>query len=157
MPAGKLDSVSSITSQDFALLLGRIAIAVLFVPGGLSKLFNFGRFAASMAGKTLPFAIPLPWPELMAIAAVAIEVLGPLLVLIGFQTRRVALLMIAFTLMATLTTHKYWEMEGQPRRENASNFYKNVGLMGGFLFLYASGAGLISLDGRRRKRVAAAS
>ena len=138
-------------TENAALLLGRICIAVLFLPGGISKLFAFTRFATSLAAKTLPFGIPLPFPEMMAVVAVAIEVLGPLFILFGFQTRWVALAMIAFTVMATLTSHKYWEIEGQLRSTNASGFYKNIGVMAGFLFLYASGPGMWSWDRWKRK------
>ena len=146
------NSLGSIKSDDIALLLGRIAMVVFFLPSGLSKLFNFARFAAGLSAKTFPFGLPLPFPDVLAVAAVTIEVVGPLLILIGLQTRWVALLMVAFVVMASLTSHRYWEMEGQLRQFNQSGFYKNLGVIGGFLFLYAGGAGVISLDALRRRR-----
>ena len=141
-------------TDDIALLAGRIAMVVFFLPSGLAKLFNFSRFAASLAAKSLPFGIPLPFPEVLAIAAVTIEVLGPVLLLLGLETRTVALWMAAFVIMASLTSHRYWELEGQLRQFNQSGFYKNIGVIAGFLFLYASGAGLISLDAWRRRKAA---
>ena len=39
-------------------------------------------------------------------------------------------------------------MEGAARYANAINFYKNVGIIGGFLLLYVTGAGRYSLDAR---------
>jgi putative oxidoreductase len=146
--------VGRLKADDIALLVGRIAMAVFFLPSGISKLLHFSRFAASLAAKTLPFGIPLPFPEALAVAAVAIEVIGPILLLAGFETRAVASWMVAFVIMASLTSHRYWELEGQLRQFNQSAFYKNVGVMAGFLFLYASGAGLISLDALKRRKAA---
>lgn len=146
---------ASMTKEDIALLLGRVLMVVLFLPGGLAKLFGFSRFAASLAGKTLPLAIPLPFPDLFAIAAVAIEVGGPLLLLAGYKTRAVALWMVAFVIMANLTSHRYWELEGQLMQSNKSSFFKNMAIVGGFLFLYVSGAGRMSLDAWQKRKAAA--
>ena len=140
------------TRQDLALLTGRILIALLFVPSGIAKLGNFGRFAASLVGKTLPFGIALPFPELFAVAAVAIEIACPLLILFGLKARYAALLLVAFTLMAPLTSHKFWEMQEPKRHENSGEFYKDLALAGGILFLYASGPGTFSVDGYRGAR-----
>jgi putative oxidoreductase len=138
-------------ADDVALLLGRICLIALFLPSGITKLLNYGRFASSLAARTLPFGIHLPFPELFAVLAVAIEVGGPLLLLFGIQTRWVALTMIAFVIMATLISHRYWEMEEQLRRVNSSSFYKNIGVVGGLLCLYVSGAGQLSWEGWRRR------
>ncbi len=127
-------------------------MTVFFFPSGISKLVNFDHFAASLAAKCFPFGIPLPFPYALAVAAVAIEVIGPLLILLGLETRWAALLMVAFVVMASLTTHRYWEMEGQLRQFNQASFYKNIGVIAGFLFLYTSGAGVISWDALRRRR-----
>ena len=50
-------------SDDVALLVGRLLMASLFLPSGLYKAMEFGRFSASLVGKGLPY------PELWAIAA----------------------------------------------------------------------------------------
>ncbi len=141
-----------IKSEDVALILGRIAIAVFVLPSGRSKVLHFNRFALGLAANGLPFGIALPFPYVFAAAAVAIEVAGPLLILIGLRTKWVALLMVAFVAMASLTTHRYWEMEGQLRQINSTNFYKNLAIMGGLLFLYASEAGFFSLDSFKKRR-----
>ncbi len=146
--------IGKLRTDDIALLLGRVAMVVFFLPSGLAKLFHVSRFAASLAAKTLPFGISLPFPESLAVAAVTIEVVGPILLLLGLETRAVALWMVAFVIMASLTSHRYWEMEGQLRQFNQSGFYKNVGVMAGFLFLYVSGAGMLSLDAWRQWKAA---
>src|SRR3954465_15549715 len=100
----RMQTRTSLKTDDLALLLGRLTIAALFLPSGLAKVMNYSHFAASMVGKSLPFAVPLPLPAMMALLAVTIEVLGTTLVLVGFKTRWVALAMVLFVLMATLTT-----------------------------------------------------
>jgi putative oxidoreductase len=137
--------------NDLALLLGRICMAVVFLPSGVQKLFHYGTFADQMATKTLLPGLHLPFPALFALLAVAIEVGGPILLLLGVKARWVALLMIAFVIMATLTTHRFWEMEGAAQKVNQSSFFKNVGLIAGFFFLYVSGAGALSVDGMTRR------
>jgi putative oxidoreductase len=138
-------------TNDAALLLGRLLMAALFVPGGFSKLTAFSAFAASLAAKGLPY------PEIWAALAVAAELGGGLAVLLGFQTRWAALLLIAFTVMASGTSHRFWEYADPERRGQSIQFWKNAAIMGGFLFLYASGPGAWSLDAWRRRAGRASS
>lgn len=126
-------------SQDFALLLGRILIAALFLPSGLGKLMTFGAFTASLDSRGVPLA-----PALGAIG-VAIEVLGPLALLTGVLPKPTALVMAAFVIMATLISHRFWEYADAARKAQASNFWKNAGILGGLMFYYASGPGAFSL------------
>jgi putative oxidoreductase len=137
-------------ANDLILLVGRCAVAALFLPGGIQKLLNYSAFAAQLGGRGLPFGWALPHPGIFAMLAVAIEVIGPLLILFGVQTRWAALLMVAFVCMATMTSHRYWEFaDAAARRAQSTNFYKNIGLMGGLLFLYVAGPGAFSWDRRR--------
>jgi putative oxidoreductase len=130
--------------NDTALLLGRLLVAALFLPSGISKAMGFGAFAASLAGKGLPYS------EIWAAAAVAIEVLGPIALILGVAPRATALALIAFVIVATATTHRYWEFtDAAARRAQEINFYKNIGIVGGLLFYFAAGAGAWSVAGRR--------
>ena len=127
-------------ANDLVLLLGRLLMAALFLPSGISKLLGFAGFAASLATKGLPY------PEAWAAAAVAIEVLGPVALILGFLPRSTALLLIAFVVMASGTSHRYWEFtEAAARRAQEISFYKNVGIIAGLLFYFASGPGAWSL------------
>jgi putative oxidoreductase len=111
-------------------------MAALFLPSGISKALGFSGFAASLATKGLPY------PEVWAAAAIAIEVLGPIALALGFVPRLTALLLIAFVVMASGTTHRYWEFtEAAARRAQEVNFYKNVGIIAGLLFYFVSGPG----------------
>jgi putative oxidoreductase len=134
-------------SDDLALLLGRIAIGVLFIPDGIDKLLHFGRFADSLARRGLPF------PDIWAVAGIVSDLGGSIAVLIGFEVRWAALAMIAFVAMASALSHRYWEAaDAAQHRAQAAQFYKNLALIGGFLFLHVAGAGTYSLDAWLRQR-----
>jgi putative oxidoreductase len=129
-------------ASDIVLLLGRLLMAALFLPSGISKLLGFSGFAASLATKGLPY------PEAWAAAAVAIEVLGPIALILRFLPRSTALLLVAFVVMARGTSHRYWEFtEAAARRAQEISFYKNVGIIAGLMFYFASGPGAWSWAG----------
>jgi putative oxidoreductase len=130
--------------NDAFLLLGRLLLATLFLPSGISKAMGFGAFAASLAAKGLPYS------EAWAAAAVAIEVLGPIALILGVAPRWTSVALIAFVIMATATTHRYWEFtEAAARRAQEINFYKNGGIVAALLFYFVSGAGAWSIAGWR--------
>jgi putative oxidoreductase len=131
--------------HDAILLLGRLLVAAMFLPSGISKLSNFQGFSQSLADKGLPH------PELWAVAAVAVEVLGPIALILGIFPRVTALVLIAFVIAATATSHRYWEYQEPLRRVQEINFFKNVAVMGGLLFYFVSGTGRWSFNRRARK------
>lgn len=133
-------------ANDLVLLIGRLLMAALFLPSGISKALGFSGFAASLATKGLPY------PEAWAAAAIAIEILGPIALILGFLPRWTAVILIAFVVMASATTHRYWEFaDAAARRAQEVNFYKNVGIIAGLLFYFVSGSGAWSFA--RRKSV----
>jgi len=121
----------------------------LFLPSGISKAMGFTAFSASLAAKGLPYA------DAWAAAAVAIEVLDPIALILGIAPRWSSLALIAFVIMATATTHRYWEFaDATARRAQEINFYKNAGVLAGLLFYFVRGAGASSISGRRANRAA---
>jgi putative oxidoreductase len=121
------------------LLLGRIAIAALFLPSGVMKAFHVTAFAAQLAQHGVPYAM------LVAGLAIAAEIGGGLTLATGIAPRPTALLLIAFTIVATALSHRYWTFEGAARRGQEINFYKNLAIIGGFLFYGVSGPGRIRI------------
>ena len=83
-------------------VIGRIFVVALFLPAGLSKLSNFQGTVGYFS--SLGIAIPV----LAVVIAIAVEVLGSAALLVGYQTRAVALLMAIFTLVASIIGHPYW-------------------------------------------------
>jgi putative oxidoreductase len=136
--------------NDLALLIGRFLFAALFLPSGIGKAMGFTAFSASLAAKGLPYA------DAWAAAAVAVEVLAPIALILGAVPRSTSLVLIAFVLIATATSHRFWEFaDAAARRGQEINFYKNGAILGGLLFYFASGAGAWSIAGSRLERTAA--
>ena len=79
--------------------------------------------------------------------------LGPIALILGIAPRWTSLALIAFVIMATATTHRYWEFaDAAARRAQEINFYKNAGILAGLLFYFVSGAGAWSASGRGANR-----
>lgn len=132
-------------TADIALLIGRILLGWIFVRSGYGKLFDIPGVAA-----TFP---PRGIPAFMAYISVPVEFFGGLALIFGLATRYIVMVMVVFMLVATFSTHRYWEFaDAAARRAQDSNFYKNMAMLGGFFFLFICGAGRLSLDGWLRKR-----
>jgi len=128
------------TSSDLALLVARIALAALFIPGGLRKLTDLGAFTAMLNKQGVPLA------DVLAPIGACVEFFGGIAVLVGVQLRIATLLMILFTIIATLIAHRFWEFEGPARQMQQTQFFKNLAIIGGFFALWAAGAGRYALD-----------
>ena len=124
------------------LLLGRIAVAALYLPSGWGKLTNLAGFAGLLAGKGLP-GPAIAW----AAAAAVVEFFGGLAILVGFKTRYAALLMVVFTLFAAFLSHNYWAVaDPAAMRNQLIHFWKDIAIIGAFLFIFVRGAGPLSVD-----------
>ena len=138
------------STQSSVALVARILLAFMFIMAGFSKLGDLQGTMAYTASGGLPgvFAVP----------AIALEILGGLAILVGFQTRWVAAALAAFTVVAGYLYHfvPAQGMEGYAQMAEMNQFFKNVTIAGGFLMLTAFGPGNLSVDARgdRGSRVA---
>jgi putative oxidoreductase len=138
------DSLAASTS-DFVLLIGRILLGWIFVRSGYGKMFNVEAVANSFPLRGLP--------SFLAYIAVPFEFFGGIALIFGCATRYVVLGFVFFMLVATFSSHRYWEFaDAAARRAQDSSFYKNMAMLGGFFFLFICGAGRLSVDGWLRGR-----
>jgi putative oxidoreductase len=136
-----VDRTPAATVNDLALLVGRVAFAALFLPSGLLKAMNLQAFIYSVDGRGVPFA------PFMATLGAAIEFLGGLALLLGVQVRIASVLLLLFTVAATLIAHRFWEYApGAAHEVQRISFFKNVAIVGGFVFLAAHGGGRYCLE-----------
>lgn len=119
-------------------LVGRIAIAAIFLLSG------FGKLAAPAGTIAFIQAAGLPFPPLAFGIAAAIEVLGGIALILGFRTRTTAMIMALFTLATAVGFHTNFADQNQ-----FIHFFKNIAMAGGLLQVVAFGAGRFSLDSRR--------
>ena len=130
--------------QNPLSLIGRILLALLFVPSGFSKIGGFSGTVGYIASKGVPL------PELAAAAAVGVELGLGLLLLIGWQTRWAALGIALFTVVITFIFHNFWAVPAEQVMAQQQNFFKNMAAVGGLLTVAAWGAGAWSVDGNQR-------
>ena len=78
----------------------------------------------------------VPLPEFVLACGLAFMAVGGLMVLLDFQTRIGALLLIVFTAAANLLYHHFWALEAGPERERALYiFCNNIAVMGGLVMV----------------------
>jgi putative oxidoreductase len=128
--------------QNPLSLAGRLLIAALFLPAGIGKITGFAGTVGYIA------SVGLPLPAVGAVLAIAVEVIGSLALIIGFATRPAALIMAAFTLVASFFFHAYWAVPAEQQFVTQLLFFKNIAVVGGLLTLAAWGAGAWSFDAR---------
>ena len=133
--------------QDIGLLVGRVLMGWIFVESGWRKVTGMDAFIASLVNRRVPYATMLGW------IGAPVEFFGGLALLLGVATRYSALLIIAFTIVATLIGHRYWELtDAAVRRMQQSHFAKNLTIVGGLVLLFVPAGGRFSLDGLRGRR-----
>ena len=123
---------------------GRLLIAALFLASGLGKL------AAPAMTEGYIASAGLPAPLLGYLIALAVEIGGSVLLVVGFQTRATALVMAVFTVATALIFHHDFADQN-----TMIHFLKNIAITGGLLQVVAVGAGPLSIDGRRQSAVRA--
>ena len=95
-----------------ACLVGRLFIAALLLPAGLQKLMF-----------------------------VAIEVLGPIALIIGLWPRWTALVLVALTVVTTWATYRFGVFTAIFRQPQPVQLMKSLAVIAGLLFYFASGPG----------------
>jgi putative oxidoreductase len=146
VPSSALNRLTAGIGGDAVWLLARCCIGGIFVFSGFGKLTGLEGFAASLAKNGVPMA------DVMAVVGATVEFFGGLAIVLGLQTRTAALLMAAFTVSATLISHRFWEFQDPAVfKQQTVHFMKNLAILGGFLLLFVQGGGRLSLDSSWRR------
>ena len=122
--------------QDIRMLLGRVFLSLIFIVSGFNKITDYAGTQGYMESMGVP-ALMLP-------LVIILELLGGIAILIGFKTRIVALLFIGFNVISALLFHSDFGDQTQ-----MTMFMKNIAIAGGFLLLFAQGAGAYSIDNHK--------
>ena len=125
-------------------LLGRIGLSLLFIISGWGKISGYAGTQQYMQAMGVPGAL-LP-------LVILLELAGGLAIAAGLFSRWIALALAGFSVATALLFHANFGDAMQ-----AINFWKNVGMAGGFLLLAAQGAGAFSIDALISRRKAQAS
>ena len=127
------------STQDWGLLVLRIAVGVVFAVHGAQKLWLFG--IDGTAGFLGSLGVPLP--QIAAIVVILVELVGGLALLVGLGTRYVAALLAVNMVVALVTVHL------------ANGFFVDGGgvefvlvLLAAALFFALNGGGRLAVDRR---------
>lgn len=127
------------TMQNLAMLAGRVMLAGMLFWSGYGHLFSFN----SIHGYVADWGVP-DWFKPVLILW---EVGGGLCLLVGAYTRVAALSLAVFVLLSFALIHLHDDDILQ-----LIDFMKNIALLGGFLYVFACGAGSYSLDAKFKLR-----
>ena len=113
--------------------LGRALLSTLFLVEGIGKI--------SMQEDVIMYMEDYGVPEILFVPAIIIEILFPLLLIIGYRAKWAASIMAIFTFTVAIIFHTDFS-EGM----QMIFFLKDIAIAGGFMIIVAYGPGKISLD-----------
>ena len=114
-------------------LIGRIFISGIFLLSGFNKIVNYEGTVSWMES----FGVP----EFLLIPAIILEMIAPILIIIGYKTKIAAAALSIFCIATAIIFHNNLSDQMQ-----LIAFMKNIALAGGFLFLVINGAKGYCLD-----------
>jgi len=122
--------------QQFSAPLGRLLLSIIFIFAGIGKITDYATTQGYMESVGVPgMLLPL---------VIAFEVLGGIAILLGYKARLIAFLFTGFSIVSAILFHQFWTDESQ-----MISFMKNISIAGGFLMIFAHGAGAYSIDNKR--------
>ena len=116
-------------------LIGRIFISLIFLIAGFGKIFNYE--------ETIGYMESFDVPGYLLVPAIIIEILFPLLLIIGYKTKLAAIILSLFAILLAIIFHTDFSNQMQ-----LMSFLKNFAIAGGFLIIFVRGAGKYSIDQR---------
>ena len=119
-------------------LTGRVFISLVFLLSGINKIGNY----EGSVGWMETFGMP----GIFLIPAIILEIVAPILIIIGYKVKIAAALLSVFCIVTALIFHTDFSNQMQ-----FVSFMKNIALAGGFLFLVINGTKDFSLERKLSK------
>ena len=113
--------------------IGRLLLSALFLIEGFGKI--------SMQENVIMYMEEYGVPEILFVPATVLEILFPLLLIVGYKTKWTASVMALFTFTVAIIFHTDFS-EGM----QMIFFLKDLAIAGGFMIILVYGPGKISLD-----------
>ena len=116
-----------------AEIIGRIFLSALFLLEGIGKIFNYEGTIDYMESFSVPGYLLAP--------AIIVEILFPILLIIGYKTKLSAIVLALFTILVAIIFHNDFSNHMQ-----LIAFLKNFAIAGGFLIIFVYGPNKYSID-----------
>ena len=113
--------------------LGRIFLSILFLIEGIRKFF--------FQEETIMYMEEYGVPEILFFPSLILEILFPILLIIGYKTRISASIMALFTLAVAIIFHTDFQNQME-----LIFFLKDIAIAGGFLIIAANEPKICSID-----------
>jgi putative oxidoreductase len=126
---------------DVMALVGRVLLAAIFIILGFAKISGFAVMSDFAAANGVPM------PDVAIMVAIVVELVGGLMIALGWKTKLAAFAVILFLIPVTYYFHTNFADPMQ-----MTMFLKNLSIMGGLFFLKAYGPGKYSLDAMMAKK-----
>ncbi len=130
------------TTYNALALVGRILLAAMFLVSGYGKIGGFEGTVGYIS------SVGLPLPQVLAVAAIILELGAGIALIVGFKTRWAAIALALFCLAAAFLFHNYWAMPAAQQMMQQILFLKDLAIAGGLMMLTVAGPGAWSLDRR---------
>jgi uncharacterized membrane protein YphA (DoxX/SURF4 family) len=109
--------------------LARLALVSAYLLGAVVKLSDLHAAVAEQAH------FGMPTPAVFAALTIAVELIGPALILSGRLVWLGAGMLGVFTGLAAITANAFWTMQGAERFAATNAFFEHLGLIGGFVLV----------------------
>ena len=119
-------------------LIGRILISLVFLLSGVNKIINYD--------DTFMWMEDYEVAGILLIPTIILEIVAPILIIIGYQVRISAVLLGMFCIATAIIFSSDFSDQMQ-----IVGFLKNLGLAGGFLFLAINGPRKYSIEYKSRR------
>lgn len=119
--------VDAVLDWPWVGFLARLALVGAYLLGGIVKLTDFNAAVAEQAH------FGMNPPSFWAALTIAIELIGPILILSGRFVWLGAGMLGVFTVLAAFTANDFWTMQGPERFAATNAFFEHLGLVGGFV------------------------
>ena len=118
-------------------LIGRVFISVLFLLSAYSKILNYSETVNWMEGFGVPGFLLSP--------TIALEIILPILIIVGYHTRLAATLLALFSIVTAFIFHSNFADQMQ-----MISFLKNIGLAGGFILVAINGPKNWAIESKKK-------
>jgi putative oxidoreductase len=130
-------------AQNFAALVGRVLLALIFLSSGIQKVMDPAGTLGYMTSAGLPFAQVLLW------ASVVVEIGAAAMLIFGWKARWGAAALFLWMIPVTAVFHNPWAGDPSQAQMQMIHLMKNVSIVGGLLLALAFGPGAWSVERRR--------